>query len=171
MQQVSHQAPMNSHSFNTGTETFQFQTQVNSLARIYQAFWDQSVKAGQSADQSDLNLTECHLLRFLKAAGPSRMCDISSALDVPTSTLTYMVDRLVTRGYIKRERDPKDRRSIRVSVTDQANVILDSHINQLADLCKKALSPLSQQERRQLIMTLSKAHLHLQDGQGMAQPA
>ncbi len=45
------------------------------------------------------------------------MGELSSALSVPFSTATRMIDALVTDGYVKRMQDPDDRRVVRVALT------------------------------------------------------
>ena len=46
------------------------------------------------------------------------MGELSSALSVPLSTATGMVDWLVNDGYAQRLPDPEDRRIVRVALTD-----------------------------------------------------
>ncbi|MCX6006472.1 MAG: MarR family transcriptional regulator [Chloroflexi bacterium] len=45
------------------------------------------------------------------------MGELSSALSVPFSTATRIIDVLVADGYIKRMQDPDDRRVVRVALT------------------------------------------------------
>jgi DNA-binding MarR family transcriptional regulator len=46
------------------------------------------------------------------------MGELSSALSVPLSTATRMVDSLVSSGYVQRLPDAEDRRVVRVALTD-----------------------------------------------------
>jgi DNA-binding MarR family transcriptional regulator len=47
------------------------------------------------------------------------MGELSTALSVPLSTATRVVDLLVEEGYIQRSNDPDDRRIVRVSFTER----------------------------------------------------
>ena len=56
------------------------------------------------------------LLKVLKS-GFFRPTEQAKSMDIPTSTFTGIVDRLVAKGYLQREADPNDRRSIVVKGT------------------------------------------------------
>lgn len=45
--------------------------------------------------------------------------DIGAALQLDYGTLTPLVKRLETAGFVRRERDPDDERTVRVSLTDR----------------------------------------------------
>jgi DNA-binding MarR family transcriptional regulator len=47
------------------------------------------------------------------------MGELSSALSIPMSTATRMIDWLVTNEYVQRLNDPEDRRVVRVALTDK----------------------------------------------------
>ena len=50
---------------------------------------------------------------------PMTMGQIGEQSDLPTSSLTALVDRLVDLGHVNREAHPSDRRAIQVRLTDQ----------------------------------------------------
>jgi len=136
-------------------DQFKLQTQTKSLVRFYQEFWDRIDGRGGSGE-ADLSLVEARLLKFVRSQGPVRMCDISQNLNYPTSTLTYMVDRLVKRGYLERKRDHEDRRAIRLTLTDKAEDYLSKRVNQASEICQEAIQRLDDLERRQLSNLLGK---------------
>lgn len=69
-----------------------------------------------------------------------RMTDLSRMTDVPASTLTGNVDRLVERGLIIRENDPGDRRSVLLKGTEELNTTVSGMMRAfnriLSDLLK-----------------------------------
>ena len=141
--------------YNQGMESFLLNAQSKSLQRFYSEFWSRLDGQGCSGS-TDLSLLESRLLRFVNSQGPARMCEISEFLSYPTSTLTYMADRLVKRGYLERRRDKNDRRSIRLHLTQQAETYLEKRQGRVTELCKKALGGLSEMERKQLSMIIGK---------------
>ena len=60
---------------------------------------------------SDLNIKELKLVNFLSSQERMKMKDVSSVLNVPASTTTYIVDKMVEKGYIKRIHGHSDRRA------------------------------------------------------------
>lgn len=69
----------------------------------------------------DVDLTTYDALLHVYEAGPDgiRMTDLSGRLVVSKSGVTALVDRLEGRGLLERVPDPKDRRAIRVAITEE----------------------------------------------------
>lgn len=61
--------------------------------------------------------TEGHLLSFLARYSPTACGELIRVFGLKPSTLTSMLDRLVTRGLVTRGVDADDRRSVLVSPT------------------------------------------------------
>ena len=64
------------------------------------------------------------LLSLERAEGPCRMGPLANAALQSLPSMTGIVDRLVERGLVERRRDPKDRRSVVVSLTDEGRQLL-----------------------------------------------
>ncbi|NUS31263.1 MarR family transcriptional regulator [Streptomyces sp. NBC_00028] len=52
-------------------------------------------------------------------AHPQGMTELGETLGLAKSSLTGLVDRTVQRGLVRREADPRDRRAVRVGLTDE----------------------------------------------------
>src|SRR5258708_1490964 len=65
----------------------------------------------------DLNQAEAHILCHLHESGDSTISDLHRAFAHKRSTLTSVLDRLVSRGLVTRELSREDRRSFVVSLT------------------------------------------------------
>jgi DNA-binding MarR family transcriptional regulator len=61
---------------------------------------------------ADVTLVQLRLLFVLNSAGPKRMSELASAMDVAMSTTTGIVDNLVKKEMVLREADPQDRRVV-----------------------------------------------------------
>lgn len=72
-----------------------------------------------ASDLRRLSLTESQfgILEMLFHLGPLRQCDIGTKLLISRANVTLVVDQLVDRGWIRRERDESDRRSKVVHLT------------------------------------------------------
>lgn len=64
-----------------------------------------------------LSQGEAHILAHLHAHGESTIAQLHQALAHKRSTLTGILDRLAQRKFIRRETDPADRRSFRLTLT------------------------------------------------------
>lgn len=78
------------------------------LSHIYH-----QVRAGPLDLWEDLELTRAQLRTLtLLADGPDRMTSIASRLGISLPAATGLIDRLVAKGLVERERDPDDRRAV-----------------------------------------------------------
>ena len=70
----------------------------------------------------DLRSNEIKLLLYLRYADESKktISDLSNCFDVTNSSITQQVNRLADLGYVKKETDENDRRSVFVSPTIKA---------------------------------------------------
>ena len=66
---------------------------------------------------SGLSFVQLLLIRNLSARGPMRMGEASEDLALADTVMTGVVDRLEERGLVSRDRDPADRRAIRIGLT------------------------------------------------------
>jgi DNA-binding MarR family transcriptional regulator len=74
----------------------------------------------------DLSLSQLHLLGVLESADrPLGVGALAQAAEVSVPTVTRMVDGLVRRGIVARERDTEDRRQVRVSLTDPGRELVE----------------------------------------------
>ena len=64
-----------------------------------------------------LTQAETHILCHLHEAGDSSIADVHRAFAHKRSTLTSVLDRLAARGWIRRQLNPRDRRSFVISLT------------------------------------------------------
>jgi DNA-binding MarR family transcriptional regulator len=62
----------------------------------------------------DLNVTDSECINFLLEMGPSTAGDLAKVTGLTTGAITNVIDRLEKAGFVKREKDPKDRRKVMV---------------------------------------------------------
>jgi DNA-binding MarR family transcriptional regulator len=92
---------------------------------------------------------------------PPAMKVVAQRLRCTASSLTFVTDRLVERGYITRTEDPENRRSRVLSLTTAGQAARQTALDALNQACP--LSRLSDDERDNLLNLVGRA---LADGEG-----
>ena len=94
---------------------------------------------------ADLDLTPSELNTLANLADGRQRSVRALGQDTGTraTTLTGVLDRLERRGYLTRELDPADRRSFRVSLTDQGRPVAARVRQAVTDLERTALAGVS----------------------------
>jgi DNA-binding MarR family transcriptional regulator len=72
---------------------------------------------GAQLDRLDITDLEAHLLARLAAKGPHSIADLSKSFGLRASTLTNAVDRLERKGFLRREPNPANRRTVLLALT------------------------------------------------------
>jgi DNA-binding MarR family transcriptional regulator len=77
----------------------------------------------RGAEQMGLNLTDLNCLNLLNLSGGSMTAgQLAQATGLTTASVTGLVDRLEHAGYVRRQRDPNDRRRVVIeSVTERVH--------------------------------------------------
>ncbi|MHC5003249.1 MAG: MarR family winged helix-turn-helix transcriptional regulator, partial [Planctomycetota bacterium] len=88
------------------------------LVRAYQ-FRDREGVCGQG-----LSVVQCYTLEALEREGPVTMSQLARHLYVELSTMTRIVDQLVSRGLATRHESVKDRRVRQVRITRKGSGLL-----------------------------------------------
>lgn len=108
----------------------------------------------------DFSPPEMRSLMWLGRSGMTVMTDFAKGIDVPLSTATRIVNRLVKKGVVVRRRSDQDRRIVEIDLSpigyeNKARF----HASRLK-ACQKILAPLTEEERETALSLMEKA-LHL----------
>lgn len=94
---------------------------------------------------------ELKIVEILGKTGPMMMTEIADRAMLSVSTVTSIMDSLVSKGLVERERSEEDRRVVRVEVTAEGQKVyqqvLDSHLRMVRGM----LSSLNKNEQDTLI--------------------
>ena len=69
-----------------------------------------------SAERIGVNVTDLNCLNIVALAGPMTAGELARATGLTTASITGVLDRLEEGGFVRRERDPKDRRRVIVTL-------------------------------------------------------
>jgi DNA-binding MarR family transcriptional regulator len=80
---------------------------------------DQELFDATVADLAGLNRTDWRILDVLGTRGPMTPGQLADAANITTGGVTWALDRLEAAGLVHRVRDARDRRKIRVELTEE----------------------------------------------------
>jgi DNA-binding MarR family transcriptional regulator len=116
-----------------------------------------------------LNRGEVGVLGALRMAGPKQQLSptrLFKGLMLSSAGITSRLDRLERRGYVKRTRDPGDRRGVLVELTDAGREVLDQAVSANTGQEKELLATLTKQEQKALAGLLKKLLAGLEPSTG-----
>ena len=103
----------------------------------------------QSPDANAPDTEDC-------VSGPRTPAELADAAGVTRATMTGLVDTLERDGYVKREPDPADRRTISVRLTAKGEKFLVEFLPGHFQLISGLMAPLSESERKTFMRLLGK---------------
>ena len=98
----------------------------------------------------------CEILKLLAEEGSLPVFEIGKRLVLAKAHMTQLVDKLVEKSMVLREPDINDRRVTRITLSETGRQGLDSLHNIISDALEEALSSLSENDLRELSISLDK---------------
>ena len=94
--------------------------------------------------------------------GPGLMVsEITKKLNVTSPTVTQLINELEVKGLVKRKVDAKDRRAVRILLTDKGRVLIERITETFLDSFNGLVEHLGEEESKQLAHLLKKASAYL----------
>jgi DNA-binding MarR family transcriptional regulator len=121
------------------------------IERLSARFKETEIVFASRLEVSDRELT---LLRALVADGPMITKELGGRFHVPVSTMTGLVDRMETRGLVRRLPGRRDRRSIELEATPAGKLALRQHGRGIEAIARGMLRALPARDQRVLITIL-----------------
>ena len=103
----------------------------------------------------NLNEKELLIIAFIGEKESVKMSAIADSLQAPLSTLTTIVDKLVTHKFLLRYNSNDDRRVVKVELDRKGKAAYKEFQNRRAIMAKKVLSHLNETEQGTLISNLA----------------
>jgi DNA-binding MarR family transcriptional regulator len=110
----------------------------------------------QIADRVGLRLTDMQCINVLELMGPSTPGELARFTGLTTGGVTVMLDRLERGGYLKREPNPRDRRSVLVHLNPAKLKKIQAFYDEINDRMTALLDETSERELRSVVKLLSK---------------
>ncbi len=118
-------------------------------------FFNQRGDLPALASEFELSLAQCHVLHLIEPDRPIPMGRIAEALACDASNVTGLVDRLESRGLIRRQASAGDRR-VKVLELTPTGVRLRSTLLERMTKPPETLTRLSASEQRALVKILKR---------------
>ncbi|MFF2543157.1 MarR family winged helix-turn-helix transcriptional regulator [Kitasatospora sp. NPDC058063] len=120
------------------TETPPTDDRARALDRLARAAYrlsaaDARLRGRATRTPGALSLTHARALRTLAEQGPLTISGLAAATETTGAATTQLVNGLVTAGYVTRTRQPEDKRSVLVALTDTGRARHDQRQNALAE--------------------------------------
>ncbi|WP_428329656.1 MarR family winged helix-turn-helix transcriptional regulator [Mucilaginibacter sp.] len=103
----------------------------------------------------DLNEKELFIISFIGGKQSVKMSDIADFIQAPLSTLTTIVDKLVTNKFLLRYNSNDDRRVVKVELDRKGKSSYKEFQNRREIVAKKVLGHLTEVEQVTLIANLT----------------
>jgi MarR family transcriptional regulator, 2-MHQ and catechol-resistance regulon repressor len=126
------------------------------LARAYNAV---SARLAEDVARHELTPTEFAICEVLYHKGPLLLGEVQKKILVTSGGITYLVDRLVEKGLVKREECPEDRRARYAVLTPAGTALIKKIFPQHTVAIERALSGLTLAEQREAVGLLRKLGL------------
>lgn len=139
--------------------------EVHILTAIIMKAGRQSMEQHLAQHGTPLTTLQYAILRLL-CADAFTLSELSRKMVLDPSTLVPALDALERKGFIRRERDPADRRRFPLHLTDDGKILLEQlQVAQQEDLIHQALLRLSEGDAVLLCSLLRRVVRELPDGE------
>jgi DNA-binding MarR family transcriptional regulator len=105
-----------------------------------------------------LSARQAGILTMVTELEPMTQKALGDALRIDRTTMVTLLDDLENKGYVARQRHPRDRRAFLVYPTDSGRAAKIAAVRILDEQQRRFLAPLSPAERRQLATLLNRLH-------------
>lgn len=106
----------------------------------------------------DLSLSKTEFMTLLQVErnGEIIMSQIADFINVPLSTATGVIERLVSKGFIERSRSESDRRIVVIRLTDDGKRLAEEIKGSLISYAGQVLNELTEEEKALLLKLVDK---------------
>lgn len=119
----------------------------------------------KDAQQHGLNISEFAVMELLFHKGGQPINRIQERILIANSSTTYVLDKLQEKGYITRERDEHDKRSMKAVLTPEGQALIGKIFPAHSELLKDLFSSLSDEELTAFRETMKKISANAQGKQ------
>ena len=126
------------------------------LVKLFKDILEIEAKSLITDEFKDITYNDMHIIEAVGIDEPRNMKTVAKLMSVTTGTLTKAMDALCEKGYVVRERSTKDKRVIKLRLTDKGKSAYYHHEQFHRQMIKNIASEMSEQETEVLIYALAK---------------
>lgn len=126
------------------------------LVKLFKDILEIEAKSLITEEFKDITYNDMHIIEAVGVDEPRNMKTVAKLMSVTTGTLTKAMDALCDKGYVVRERSTKDKRVIKLRLTDKGKSAYYHHEQFHRQMIKNIASEMTEQETETLIYALAK---------------
>ena len=126
------------------------------LVKLFKDILEIEAKSLITEEFKDITYNDMHIIEAVGIDEPRNMKTVAKLMSVTTGTLTKAMDAHCHKGYVIRERSTKDKRVIKLRLTDRGKSAYYHHEQFHRQMIKNIASEMSEQETEVLIYALAK---------------
>ena len=126
------------------------------LVKLFKDILEIEAKSLITEEFKDITYNDMHIIEEVGVDEPRNMKTVAKLMSVTTGTLTKAMDALCDKGYVVRERSTKDKRVIKLRLTDKGKSAYYHHEQFHRQMIKNIASEMTEQETEILIYALAK---------------
>ena len=126
------------------------------LVKLFKDILEIEAKSLITEEFKDITYNDMHIIEAVGVDEPRNMKTVAKLMSVTTGTLTKAMDALCDKGYVVRERSTKDKRVIKLRLTDKGKSAYYHHEQFHRQMIKNIASEITEQETEILIYALAK---------------
>ena len=126
------------------------------LVKLFKDILEIEAESLITEEFKDITYNDMHIIEAVGVDEPRNMKTVAKLMSVTTGTLTKAMDALCDKGYVVRERSTKDKRVIKLRLTDKGKSAYYHHEQFHRQMIKNIASEMTEQETEILIYALAK---------------
>ncbi|EST90806.1 MarR family transcriptional regulator [Vagococcus lutrae] len=115
----------------------------------------------QKSQFDDLSIKEMHTIEAIGLHNERTSSEVAKRLSITVGTLTVAINNLEKKGYVERVRSEKDRRIVRLKLTNRGRLFYRVHQHFHKKMVEAALKDMDESEQQALIKGLANLHQFL----------
>ncbi|MFH5832089.1 MarR family winged helix-turn-helix transcriptional regulator [Halalkalibaculum sp. DA3122] len=123
---------------------------LNAFIKLMRATESINSRLNRHLADADITVSQFGVLEALLHLGPLNQKSLGEKLLKSGGNITMVIDNLERCGYVERHRDPEDRRSVLIHLTDEGEQFIQSFFPKHLEVIKNEFSVLSRREKKQL---------------------
>lgn len=123
---------------------------LNAFIKLMRSVESLNNRLNRHLYEADLTVSQFGVLEVLHHLGPLNQRAIGEKLLKSGGNITMVIDNLEKSGYVKRERDPNDRRAVLIHLTDSGKSFIEDFFPKHLDKIKEEFSVLTEDEKKEL---------------------
>lgn len=124
------------------------------LVNLYNLVLKLEEEAIQEDSSHKVSIKEIHTMVAIGTGRPKTMTHVANLLGINVSTLTIAINKLVKKGYVKRLRDEKDRRIVKIGLTEEGVSAVNAHEAFHTSMIEEAIADFTQDKLQQFVASL-----------------